>query len=272
MEKIIKFYEENDKYLINYNKEHLDELYKLIKNERNTWNNNLWLNDCLNTIAKFMEIFTTIPFKYIDDVECYINKLSNCVQNDDFTKNLENVYIVKKIKLYIQFLHYLKKIYYVKKITFDKEKYDIIFYTYNIFCNFKNEMKELFVEYYSEDYIFFYSKSINYVNICIYQINELFGYKIYLSYRKEIETNKIKICTFDVIINTQHDFYNNFEKSSIILSKYTKYTKNSLQHIDVKQIGECFLMDMSNVKIEFNESTFIKEQKMLSFVKTFLDN
>ena len=216
MDKIIKFYELNEKDLINYNQDTINKLYKMITDTKNKLYSSDWLEKCCTIIAECDEVFSIMNPCYIHFIDEYIIKLKRCIINNADTENFNNshIYTARKIKLYIQLLEYLKKINYDSKVFFDADKYDIVMNTYNIFFNLKEDINKCYIEWYSNNYILYYSQSTNYTNICIYYLDDLFGYKIFLSFKKNNFSEKIKLCVFDIIIKTEKDFYNKIEKMS----------------------------------------------------------
>lgn len=264
MDKIIKFYELNEKDLINYNQDTIDKLYKLITDTKNKLYSSDWLEKCCTIIEECDEVFSIMNSCYIYFIDEYINKLKGCITNNMDTGNFNNlhIYTARKIKLYIQLLEYLKMINYDSKVFFDADKYDIVMNTYKIFFNLKGDINKCYIEWYSNNYILYYSQSLNYTNICIYYLDDLFGYKIFLSFKKNNFTEKIKLCVFDIIIKTEKDFYNRIEK----MSNY------KLHFINIKQIAKCFSLNCDNVTTEYQESNFIDSSKMLQYVHVFLND
>ena len=241
MEKIIKIYEHNEKDLMDHNKNLLDKCHSVIE-------------DCT-------KIFSMTNLNDTHLIDSYIVKLKKCVSdNMERTKlNDEYKYIIRKVNLHIQLLEYLKIVNYNDEVVFDSDKYNIVVDAYNIFVSLKEDISKSYVEWCSNNYVFFYSQSTNYTNICVYYLDDLFGYKIFLTFKKNNLTNKIKICIFDVIIKCEKDFYNRIDNYK-------------LQFINIKQILNCFSMDSDDITKEYQESNYINSQKMLQYVSIFLDN
>ena len=120
MDKIIKFYELNEKDLINYNQDTINKLYKLITDTKNKLYSSDWLKKCCTIIAECDEVFSIMNPCYIHFIDEYIIKLKRCIMNNVDTENFNNshIYTVRKIKLYIQLLEYLKMINYDSKVFF----------------------------------------------------------------------------------------------------------------------------------------------------------
>jgi hypothetical protein len=262
MEKIIKFYELNENDLVTYNKDTIDKLYKIIIDSKNKLKNEDLFNKCLMTIEECNEIFSIMNVNYMYYVDEYILKLKNCLLNNFEIENNNNTnkYIIRKTKLYIQLLEYLKIINYDGKVFFDVDKYNIVIDTYNIFFNLKPDIKKCHVEWYSNNYIFFCSKSTIYKNICIYYLDDLFGFRIFLTFKKNKLDNKIKLCVFDSIIKSEKDFYKKIER----LNNY------SMHYINIKKIAKCFSINL-NIDKSYSESNFVDENKMLKYVNIFLN-
>jgi len=262
MDNILSFFEINKTKLINYDQSTIDELYEIIIQTKNNLSINEWVKKSTIIIQECEEIFSIINYKYINFIDSYIIKLSKCIETQIECSTIEITYIVKKIKLYIQLLKYLKIIYFDKIIFFDELKYDIIIDTYNIFFNLNDDINKSYVEWITNNYIVFYSQSLNFTNICIYLLNDLYGYKIFLTFTKNNSNNTIKIYTFDCFIKTNKDFCNKFS----IRNNYKPYS------INIKQIANCFNKNNKNVIIEYLESNYIDKNKMLEYVRFFLNS
>jgi hypothetical protein len=267
MDKIIKFYELNEEDLINYRVDTIDKLYSLIREIKQMKTNKNWLEKSLSVISECDEFFSIINPNYVDYLDKYIDNLSNCLINYTFEKNTDEMCekTVRKINLYIQLLEYLHMINYQENIFFDANKYYVTISAYNIFFNLKNEIEKCCIEWNSNNFILYYSQSINYTNICIYHLDDSFGYKIVLSFKKNNISEKIKLCVFDLIIKSEKDFYSKIERKN----KINGYAKH---FINTKQIAKCFSSNSSSVTIEYLESNFIDENKMLQYVNIFLND
>ena len=275
MESIINFYKLNEKDLLDYDKETINKLYQIIINTKNNLNNNDWFNNCSSTIEECIKIFSVMNYDYVYYIDYYIQKLKQSIpDNIDVIKlKSEYYYIIKKINLYIKMLEYIKSLNYNDKIFFDKDKYNTIIDTYSIFFNLNENICESIIEFYSNNYIIFYSKSNNYINICIYHLDDLFGHKLFLTFRKNNITNKIKIYTYDTLFNTPDDFYNKIKMFDCWKMPDNPSIKNTTQFINIDQIAECFSKENNpDIKIIFFESNFVDANKMLQYVKEFLNN
>ncbi len=272
MESIINFYEANEKDLLDYDKETINKLYKSIINTKNNLNNN-WFNNCSEIIEECVKIFSVMNYNYIHYIDYYIQKLKHAIPYNVDLIELKHRDIIKKVNLYIKMLEYMLLLNYNDKITFDNDKYHIIIDSYYIFCNLNKDISESIVEFYSNNYIIFYSKSNNYINVCIYHLNDLFGHKLFLTFRKNNITNKIEIYTYDTLFNTSEDFYNKIKISESWKILECPIKKNTTHFININQIAECFSKENNcDIKIIFCESNFVDTNKMLQFVKDFLNN
>lgn len=275
MESIINFYEVNEKDLLNYDKETITKLYQIIINTKNNVNNNDWYNNCYEIVEECIKIFSVMNFNYVHYIDYYIKKLKQTIPINIYMIDLksEYYYIIKKVNLYIKMLEYIKLLNYNDKIFFDKDKYNIIIDTYYIFCNFNEDISESIVEFYSNDYIIFYSKSNNYINICIYHLDDLFGHKLFITFRKNNTTNKIKIYTYDTLFDTKEDFYKKIKMFEYWKIPDSPIKKNTTQFINIDQIAECVSKENnSDLKIMYFESNFVDVNKMLLYVREFLNN
>ena len=275
MESIINFYEANEKDLLDYDKETINKLYKIIINTKNNLNNIDWFNNCSAIIEECVKIFSVLNYDYVYYIDYYIQKLKQSIpDNIDMIKlKSDHHYTIKKVNLYIKMLEYIKSLNYNDNIFFDKDKYNIIIDTYCIFCNLNEDICESIIEFYYNNYIIFYSKSSNYINVCIYHLDDLFGHKLFLTFRKNNITNKIKIYTYDTLFNTQEDFYKKIKMYDCWKIPDYPRKKNILQFININQIAECFSKKNNpDIEIMFFESNFVDVNKMLQYVKEFLNN
>jgi hypothetical protein len=259
MDKIIKFYELNEKNLLNYDTNTINKLYSIITEEKENINNNEWLLKSNNLLEECNEIFSIMDCNYLLYIDSYITKLEECLINNNENKNK---YIIRKIKLYIQLLDYLKKINFDKEILFDFYKYNIIINTYDIFFNLQSDIQKCYVKWLSNSYIFFYSESEKTINICIYNLNDIYNYKIFMTFVENKITNKIKICIYNSIIMSEIDFYNKIKKKYIY----------KLDFINITKIPKYFSSKSDKVLIEYQESNYIDANKMLQFINVFLNN
>ena len=264
MENTINFYEFDKNDLLSYSHDNTDELYTIITDANRKLYNDNWSNKCHALIKECTEIFSIINSNYVYFIDAYIIKFKKCLTNNEEIDNFNNTYkfFNRQIKLYIQLLEYLKIINYDNNVFFDTDKYNIVISAYDIFFNLKEDVNKSYIEWYSNNYIFYYSQSTNYTNICIYHLDDLFGYKIFMTYKKNNLTNKIKISVYDVIINTQVDFYNKIEKS----------TNSKLYFIKIEQLAKCFSINSNNITKEYQESNFIDSCKMLQYAAFFLND
>ena len=269
MENLIKFYEFNEQKLLDYDKETINKLYDIIINAKNNLNNDIWEKTAKTIIKECDNTFSISNNNYIDSLDNYIPIVKDLLVNNNSIK-IENQYIIKKLNLYEQMLEYLKILNYSENVFFDKEKYEITINTYNIFFNLQKSITESIIEWHSNNYVFFYSKSNNNTNICIYGIDDLYGYKLFLTFRKENISNKIKIVLCDVIINSNNDFYKKIKIIENWKIQESSDKINNVHLINIEQIAECFSND--NIKKEFCESNYVDVSKMLEYVGDFLDN
>ena len=170
-------------------------------------------------------------------------------------------------------LEYIKLLNYNDRVFFDKDKYNVIIDTYNIFNNLKNDVIESVVEWYSNNYIIYYSKSVDNTNICIYKLDDSFGYKLFLTFKKNNIIDNTVIYTYDILIDTQEEFYKKIKTFESWKMSDSPIKKNTIQLININQIAECFSKKKSNnLQILFFESNFVESNKMLQYVKEFLNN
>jgi len=276
MERIINFYDLNEKNLLAYDKETINQLYQLIVNEKKYLNND-WISECYSVVNECIETFSTMNLNYMDYIDLYIERLKKSIPDEDILSNTQRNYhlVIRDINLYIQMLEYLKELNYSERVFFDKDKYQLMINTYNLFRRFDNQ-DDCVVEFDSNHYIFFYSKSSKYVSICIYHIDDLFGYKLFLTFKKSIEEKEIIINTFDVMINSGEEFYKKVKmlKGWNLLDNPTK--EHNMQLVDIEQIAQSFNKNSGEtgykIEISYFESSFVDEDKMLQYVGTFLDN
>jgi len=263
MDNIIKFYKLNEKDLINYNRDSINKLLFIIKDTADKMNNDDWVNNCTAIIEECVEVFSIMNFNYLCHVDDYIIKLRESIPHDIKTKiiNGHHKYVIRKVNLYIQLLEYLKMVNYNTKVFFDKQKYDIVIDSYNIFFNLIEDINKSYVEWYSNNYIFYYSQSTKYTNICIYCLDDMFGYKIFLTLKINNLTNEIKLCIYDAVIKTREDFYNKIEKINDHRPRF----------IDIEQIINCFSLSSNDIAKEYHESNYVESFQMLQYVNYFLN-
>jgi hypothetical protein len=264
MENIIKFYELNEIDLLNFNQSTVNQLYEIITDAKRKLYNDNWLNKSCAIIEECTEVFAIMNLGHIYYIDDYIIKLKKCIPDnaDKTTLDNDHKYIARKVKLLIQLLEYLKIINYDGTVFFDACKYNLVVSTYNIFYGFKDDIKNSYVELYSNNYIFYYSLSGTNTNICIYYLDDLYDYKIFVTLKKNNFTGKIKLCIFDVIIKTERDFYNKIEQAG----------NYKLRFVDITQIAKCFSINSEDVTKEYQEANFINQTKMLEYVNIFLND
>jgi hypothetical protein len=271
MNKIIDFYELYESELLEYNKEYINKLYEIIIDEKKSFYNNNWNDYCDAIIDECSHFVSSMNNDYLYKTPHFILLIKDSLLNHN-SKKTENLYIVKKLNLYVQLFEYLKSLNHNTFVFFDKDKYELTINTYNIFLNFDVTILESMIEWYSNYFVFFYSKSNKYTNICIYKIDDLFGYKLFLTFRKDNIMNEIIINTCDTVIDSEEDFYNkiNFTENWKVLDSFTQ--KNMSPLININLVAECFTNSNINVKINFIESQYICVNKILKFVEDFLKN
>lgn len=273
MEKILFYYNNNKNDLLNYNTEKLDEFFKLISEINFSYDCKSWFNECNNLLVEFYNNFNIYDSGYNFKICNMLEKFKKSVPSyiNINLLNLKEKDVYRKIKLNIQLLEYLQTLNYNQKVFFDKEKYDIIISTYKIFYDFGDHIIESIVEWYSNQFIFFYSKSDHYINICIYELDDLHGFKLFLTVRNNLDKKKITIYAYDIIINDSSDFYEKLETiqkwNFINYPDKTKY----IYLIDINKIANYFdILEKNNIK--YCESSYVDEKKMFSFIKDFLNN
>jgi hypothetical protein len=273
METILTFFESNKDELLIYNKEKINDLYKIILNIKDNNYKIYWTKNCNDLLNELHNKFNFYNPQYIYNIHPLLYKLKNSISHieDIYLQSLDDKILYKKIKLNIQLLEYLEALNYCETVFCDKEKYDIVIETYLIFNFFNENILKTYVEWYSNQYIIFYSKSINYINICIYELDDLFGYKLFITFRNNVLNNKKSISTYDIIIENSSDFYERLETI-----KNWKFSGSSIKNktklmINIEQIAECFNIK-ENVEIKYFEAIYIDKSKMLEYVKDFLDN
>lgn len=274
MEPIINFYESNEKKLLDYDKNTINELYQIIIEEKNNLNYKIWFNRGSQIIKECVKTFSTMNPNYINYIDLYISELKKSIPSDIMIFSLQSkeLDLIKKVNLYIKMLEYIKLLNYSDRVFFDKDKYNVIIDTYNMFNNLNN-ITECMVEWYSNDYIIFYSNSNDNSKICIYQLDDLFGYKLFLTFAKNNITCEIIIYTCDVVINTKEDFYKKIKMFENWKLSNSPIKKNTQQLINIDQIAECFSKkESADLKILFLESNFVQSDKMLQYVSDFLNN
>lgn len=269
MDKILFFYENNKNNLQNYDKRTINELLDLLEN--------ISINDKENWIIKSKKVLELFNKEFSNFNSHYSFKINECLYNfkninlgniDYNILNSDEKDIYKKIKLNIKFLEYLQILNINKRVFCDKDKYDIIYDTYNIFNSFDCLNNDYIVEWYSNQYIFFCSKNYNNVNICIYELDDMYGYKLFLTFKNNYDSNYISINIYDCVLNNAEDFYDKLEtKKWYFNNSPVKKNYNSL--IDISQIAIEF-NEPDNPNIKFYESHYVEQNKMLEHVKDFL--
>lgn len=271
LNEITSFYELYEKQLFSYNQEYINKLYEIINNAQNTLDENYWLTKCNNILIECKNIFSNMNYDYPENAIIYSKIINVLLKKYDATK-MENKYVIKKLNLYVQLFDYLIFLNNNEYVFFDKDKYDLTITTYNLFMNFNDNIINSHIEWYSNYVVCFYSKSNKYTNICIYKIDDFYGYKLFISLQKNNIFNTINIKVCDVFINSSDDFYNKLNFMENLKFSESSVNKNSLQFINIKEIGNFFVLKNKNINIEFSESKYICSDKMLEFVKDFLHN
>lgn len=269
MEKIIKFYELEKDNLLLGDLTSVKNLCSLIETEKNNFSNGeIFKSSCL-LIEELSEIFSLYDYKNINYVNYYIQQITDKLKI--FSKLKDNYLITqKKLNYFLNFLQYLKFINQCNKIIVSGEKYSILYESNIIFSNFSFNVLDARVEFYNDEYVFFYSKTEKHCNLCSYYLDDLYGFKLFITYKKNLFDNTIFIETFDTLIDNEYDFYKkiNVCKNWKIIPSINN--KHSLIHINVKDISECFFYKNTNIKIKFGESIFVDLNKVFQFVIDFL--
>jgi hypothetical protein len=265
METIITFFENNKDELLNYNKTKIDKLYELIKNNafENMWSKNakLLLNNFYNNfdwnntnqILYFTIQFNKCIYNYAQKIKIEIEIIN------------KNFFIYRKIILCIQLLEFIKINNKHKLVIYDKEKHKLNLLINEVFCTLSNNLYELYTVWISNTIILFYSKNNNFINICFYEYDEIFDYKLFLTYKYNLSNNKKNILICNSVIYNSDVFY----------TKLNFLNEENYKHICIidyiNDIAQCF--DNQNIAlIKFIETTNIDKYKMLEYVKYFLDN
>ena len=268
MDKILYFYENNKNNLQNYDKRCINELLELLENI--SMNDESWIIKSKKILDIFNEEFSIFNSHYSFKINEHLYNLKNInLVNIDYNiLNTKEKDIFKKIKLNIKFLEYLQILNINERVFCDKDKYDIIYNTYNIFNSFDCLTNDYIVEWYSNQYIFFYSKNYNNINICIYELDDIYGYKLFLTFKNNYDNNNTSINIYDCILNNADDFYDKLETIKWYFNNSSdKQNCNSL--IDITQIALEFNKP-DNPNIKFYESYYVEQNKMLEHVKDFL--
>lgn len=260
METLLMFFENNKEELLNYNQTKIDKLYELIKNNafENLWNKtaNILLNN----------FYDNFDWNNITHIHYFITQFNNCIKNYEQKTKIEmsnEIYIsYRKITLCIQLLEFIKLNNKQKIVIYNKEKHELNILINNTFCELSNNLYKLYTVWISNNIILFYSENYNFINLCIYEYDEIFGYKLFLTYRKNLTNDKKNILVCNTIIYNSNIFY----------TKLNIQNKENIKCINIiDEIAECF--DNQNAtQIKFIETANIDKYKMLEYVKYFLDN
>lgn len=274
MEKLINFYDCYKKELLEYDKIYIDKLFSIIDEFKN-YNDEKWLLDANNIIYDCFNIVPNIYLNYSYYSQKYVKTIKMLLSNEH-SQNIKHYKITYKLNTILQMFNFIDHSLFNEKIFFDKSKYSITIDTYSIFLKLKKNIIECNIEWNTAGNMFFYSKTDEYINICIYTTDDFFGHKLFLTYRKNINNNHINIILYDDLIISEENFYNKLNGPIIWLISLNPeiHLTNSLNFIDIEQIAKCFELnnDKNNINIELNESKYISIDGVLKFISDFLDN
>jgi hypothetical protein len=268
MEKIINFYSEEKNNLLSGNLSSIERLCSLIESEQENLVNKTTLENSCLLVDELVEIFSLPNYKNANYADFYIGKITRTLNEIINVTKPEILIIKKKLNCYKNFLQYLKYIHNNKKLLLTNEKYELLYDSYIMFGFF--DVSDAKVEFYSNDHILYYTKTNEYIKMCIYYLDELYGLKLFLTFRHNLINQKININVYDVLIESERDFYNKLSTPENWKLPYEFAKSNILQNINITSLAGCFSNNDDNITIKFSESAYVDTNKMFEFLIDFL--
>lgn len=283
MKSIKDFYKNNELKIKKYDRDSIEKLIEIIEREIINYDRiNNWEINVMNILNEIDNFFGQMSWNYIYYIDLFIKKLKELEQfeseeskeNKESKESKESIpnpfngiiqSLNKKIYINIQMLEHLKIFNHNPLLFFDNDKYNVVINSYRMFgdlIQLSDNIKEILIEWNSNNYLFFYIKRSCGIKICIYHYDDIFGYKLFLTFIN-IPPN-IKINIYDIIINKPKDIKEKIRNEFVIPT----FSNEKKYFINLNQIIE-YINNTSDPHIIFNESCHIGENKMIEYIKDF---